>query len=93
MDEYIIEKVDGKFICTNDHNQKVTDLITILPINNVQFDQNFAYLKYNDYMLFISRQRSVDFISIPGLAGVRRQSKLVLAHRGYTTQASYALIG
>ena len=55
MDEYIIEKVDGKFICTNDHDQKVTDLITILPINNVQFDQNFAYLKYNDYMLFISR--------------------------------------
>ena len=55
MDEYIIEKVDDKFVCVNNDNQKVTDLITILPIDVVQFDKNFACLKYNGYMLFVSR--------------------------------------
>lgn len=55
MYEYIIEKRDGKFICVNWDNQDVEGLITALPENNVQFDKNFAYLKYNGYLLFISR--------------------------------------
>lgn len=55
MEEYRIEKIDGKFVCVNREDQRVEAIITALPENVVQFDKKFAYLKYNGYPLFISR--------------------------------------
>ena len=52
---YVIEKIDGKYICVNYDDQSVQDIITKIPEENVDLAQNFAQIKYNDYSLMLSR--------------------------------------
>ncbi len=55
MDEYVIKKIDGKYVCTSRDSQSVEYLVTKLPGSFVQLDKDFAWIRYRGFRLAVSR--------------------------------------